>query len=314
MALTLDQLNSTTTRYFNKKIRDSAYDKSAFWKTLKEDNNIKIKGGTQIQFPIWYQKLDQTTAVGFREQVEFTAKETVTGGVDEWRAYVTQVMIPWDDNMMNRSVHEIVDQTKAKSQEVQRDMIDKLSTDLFATTQGAKAITMLSTMVDSADDYAGIAVSDAANWAGKEDNAKTTLVMFGSGSLSYMVNQATRGTDGPTLHITTRDLWSKYESILESQQRYEDKKMANLGFTTLTLKSKPVVADPFCTAKYWYGLDMTAFEFAIQEGHNMNYGDWMDLAILGFPYAKAKIADCVGNVVCHCRNTSFKMTVLDYTL
>jgi hypothetical protein len=313
MALSVTQINAVAKKYYDEKIRDQAYDDSPFLKVLKTDHKIKERGGTQIQFPINYRKLAQSAATNPRAQVAFQAKDTITGGIDDWAWYRAQVMLPWDDLVKNRGAAEIVNLIKEKTNELKRDLTDALATDLFATSQTTNGLTPLAVIVDSAGAYAGIAVADAATWASTEDNATTTLVMHGSASLSASVMAATRGVNKPTLHVTTRNLWTKYESILQPNQRYEDKKMANLGFDSLTLYSKPVVADSYCTTKYWYGLDMTAFELVCQPGEDYTFTDWFELEQAGFPDSMAKVGKFVGNVVCHCRDTSFKYTLLDYT-
>ena len=129
-----------------------------------------------------------------------------------------------------------------------------------------------------------------------------------------MRNQATFGNVEPSLHITTRDLASKFESLLQPQQRYEDKKMANLGFTNTTFHGVPVLGDVFCPAGYWYGLDMAAFELREHSDYGLTVGDWFELPQAGYPNAKAKYISWVGNLLARRRNTSFKFSALDYTL
>lgn len=310
MALSITQMNSIAKKYFDEKIRDQAYDDSPFLKMLKADNKIKVRGGTSIQFPINYRKLAQSAATNPRAQVAFMAKDTITAGDDNWAWYRAESMIPWDDKVKNRGPAEIVNLIRERTEELKRDLTDALATDLHATSQTTNGLTPLAVIVDSAATYAGIAVADAATWAGNEDNATDTLTMFGSGGLSQAVMSATRGAKKPTLHVTTRNLWTKYESILQPNQRYEDKKMANLGFDSLTLYGKPVVADSYCQTYYWYGLDMTAFELVCQEGEDFVFTDWFDLKQAGFPDSVAKVGKFVGNVVCHCRDTNFKYTAL----
>ena len=224
-------------------------------------------------------------------------------------------MIHWDERNKNAGPGKIVDLAKDRNDELLQDIKDILYQALFATsyTDGVD-IVPLGTIIDSATTYAGIAVSDASIWASTEDSSTTTMKLFGSGSLAEARNDATFGTKMPTMHITTRDLFNKFESLLEPQVRYEDKKMANLGFSSLTYYGKPVVSDVFCPAASWFGIDLTAFELRVHKDDNMNATDWLDMTMAGYPRAVGKYVSWVGNLLARRRRTSFKFTALDYTL
>ena len=116
-----------------------------------------------------------------------------------------------------------------------------------------------------------------------------------------------------TLFITTRDLFSAYEGLIQPQVRYEDKRMADLGFENLKFKNQPVVADAYCTAAAWFGLDMTEMFLCVDPDYNLEPTDWFELNQVGFVNAIAKAVSWAGNVKCRRRKTNFKFTALDYT-
>jgi len=297
-------------------LRQQVYEDSPFFAKLNADGKLNAQGGVSIQFPIRYQKLSQSEAVDPRSQITFSAKETRTGAVDTWAYYVGRTAIFWDEKASNGPDGRIVDLVKDKTAELKEDLSDKLCTDLFATSRATNCLTPLAVMVDSSTTYAGIAVADAASWAATEDGSETQLKLYGSTSLSYWVNACTLGKNAPTLHITTRNLKSKFESLLQPQVRYQDKKMLDLGFDNTLFMGAPVVGDVYCTAAYWYGLDMEQFEIAYNTSSGvsgLDVGDWIDLDAVGYVKTAGKIASWVGNVICRMRKTSFKLTALDYT-
>lgn len=313
MALTISELNTVSKRYFDDTMTQQAYDDYAFFAILRDQKRVITDGGTSIQVPIRYKKFGKAQTIGFRQKITFESIETRTGLNLEWKGYEVDTVMHWDDRLKNSGSGKIIDLARDKSTELSEDMGDKMSTDLYATTQADDAFNTIDNIV-STSAYGGVAVSDAAQWTGRVDSTGTVVLLTGANSLSYMRNQATFGKNGPTHHFTTRDLVSKYESLLQPQQRYEDKRTANLGFANVTYYNKPVIGDPFCTAKYWYGIDMTAFELRVHPDYNMKPTDWFDLKQVGYAHALGKILTWAGNLLCRRRKTNFKFTLLDYTL
>jgi len=318
MALSISELNSVSHKYFDKTIAETAYDQSPFFAKLASMGKVVVNGGTTIQVPIRYKKLGLAGAVNPRSQITFEGAETRTALDDNWTFYVGKTVMFWDEVVKNGQEGRIIDLLKDKAKELKEDIQDILATDLFATSRATTAnMTPLAVIVDSAATYGGIAVADAANWASTEDNSTTQLVLYGSGSLAYNVNACTLGTDKPTMHITTRNLYSKFESLAQPQQALFDKGLADMGFDNTLFHGVPVVADAYCTAAYWYGLDMNQFELMVNtkgDANGISITEWMDLTSQGFPNASGKFAEWVGNVVCRKRKTSFKCTTLNYAL
>jgi hypothetical protein len=311
MALTIAQAEAVSTKYYDKTLTQQVYEGSPFWAKLDADKQITT-GGNSIQWPVRTSKLNSAKATGPRARVDFTSKDTRTAADIDWTYYDANTMINWDERVKNNGKQQIIDLLKDKSTELLEDIREKLYQAIFLTTTATEGTDLdtLDRIVDSAASYAGIAVADAASWAGVEDSTTTTLKLYGSGSLAAARNDATFGTDMPTLHITTRDLYSKYESLLQPQQRYEDKQMANLGFASLTFNAKPVVSDVFCPTGYWYGIDMKCMELRVHTDNNLDVGKWFSLEQAGFPKAMGKYVTWVGNLLARRRRTSFKFSAL----
>jgi len=316
MALSIDEANAVSSKYFDKTITDQVYEKSPFFVKLKSMGNVQVDGGTQIQWPIKYQSLGQTGFVGPRQQVSYSQKETRTSAVSDWKYIIGQTMISWDEQIKNRGKAEIVNLMRDKTQEVKDDMADTFATGLYATSPGSNDIDSLYVIVDTGTTYAGIAVADAAEWAAaNEDSSTTELVLYGAGSLSYWMNLATFGNDKPDTILTTRDLWSKFESLIEPQKRYynDDTSLGKAGFTGLKFHNAEVISDVYCPDNALFGLDMSKFHIMYSPGFNFKTEPWKELFQAGYPYGMAKVCAWVGNIKCTMRKTSFRATALDYT-
>lgn len=314
MALTVDEANAVSHEYFDKTMKQQVYDETVFLARLKKDNKMRAEGGTLIQFPIRYAKLENAEASGARSQFVFSSKETRTAGRLDFAYYKNTTIMHWDERRENAGKSKIISLIKDKHDELREDFMDKMATDIFASSQATNAIAPLAVIVDSADTYAGVAVSDASEWAANEDGSTTTLTLYGDNSLSYMINQSTFGKNMPTLHITTRELATKAESLIEPQKRYTDKETADMGFHNVTFHGKPIVGDPYVSTGDWFGLDMTQFELACDPGDDFYVSDWFEMEQAGFPRSLGKYMTFRGNIICRTRKTNFKFTALDYTL
>ena len=315
MALTITELNAVTKKYFDDKLNQQVYGEGAFLALLKSRKQIKTDGGSQIQFPIRYAKYGMADATDPRAQVVFQTKQTRTAGVVDWAYYQVQTTLHWDEQSKNSGQGRIINLMQDKLTEAKEDMFDVMSTALHATSKATtNDLDPLIVPVDSATDYAGIAVADAAAWAAQEDSSATTLALYGSASVSYYVNACTLGKNQPTHFITTRNLASKFESLVEPQKRYEDEELADLGFKTTTFHGKPIIADSYCQSTYLYGLDLSSWELRVHPDYNMTTGDgWFSLKQGGYPQAVARVMAWQGQLVCKCRKTNFKMTALVYS-
>lgn len=316
MALTYDDLNSTTQSDLDKVLVETCYDTSPFYKKLKSMDKI-IDGGIDFQWTIRYKHLDLAKAVDPNTKLVYERVQTRTKAKDDYKYYIVPALVTWEERVKNSGKHAIIDLQADKAEEMKQDLIDLLTTDLYTANGNGNGLTPLATIVDSADTYGGIAVADAAAWASTEvtSSEETVLSIYGSAySLTKIRNDATFGGKGPTFHLTTKELRDKFESKLEPKQRYESKdKSASLGFTDVYFYGDPVIGDEYCPAGYWYGLDMDQFKLVVHPKFNFKTTPWGEQSQVGFPNALARSISWVGNLQCKERRTSFKYSGLDYT-
>jgi hypothetical protein len=313
MALTYSELQSVSKNYFDKRIHNDMYQDSPFFARMKKQDRINYDGGIQIQFPIKYLQLGRSQEVGPREQVVFGSKDTRTAAILDWAYYMGDTTLHWDEKVKNAGQGKIIDLAKDKAKELKDDLAHKLAYNFItATSQGTNTLIPLAVIVDAADSYGGIAVADASDWKSIEDSTTTTMTLFGTGSLSYQFNAATFGKDHPSMFLTTRDLLSKLESLLQPQVRYTSDDELDKKFPNVMFNGYPAFSDAYTPSGYFYGIDEGMFEMVIKDGED-TVSDWFSLEQAGRPKTLAKWASWVGNIKCNCRKTSFKMSALDYT-
>jgi len=315
MALSISELNAVSHEYFDDAIIQEVYDEIPFLALLKSKKKINTDGGTQIQFPIRYKALGTYQTTSPRQQIVFQSEETRTAGVVDWGYVTATTMMHWDEKVKNSGKGKIVDLLKDKAVELKDEFYEGFSDDIWATTaRPTNGIERLNTIVDAADTYAGIAVADDANWKAVEDSTNTTLTLR---LLQGLRNDATFGKSKPSYHFTTRDLLSKYESILQPHVRYDSsdvKRALDLGFDAVSFYGAAVMADPHIPANYWFGLDLDSFELRTHPEFAFTVSDWKEMHQAGFPHAVSKIMTATCQLVCKLRKTSFKCSALNADL
>jgi len=315
MALSVTEANTVSSKWYDKTLVQQVYEDSAFYTKLKQMNQV-VPGGSSITFPIRYVKLSDADAVGARQQITYKSKETRTQAVLDWKYYIGQGLISWDERVKNsESKAQVVNLMKDKAAELKEDMTDRFQTDLFTENPNGNGFSSLATIVDSTTTYAGIAYTDAAAWASIEDSSTTTLNLYTGDStgLAGAVNAATFGKSYPTMHITTRNLQSTFESLIEPQKRYSDEKMANAGFPNVAFHGAGVFGDDFCTDNTWYGLCMKHLYIVVHPDFNMKLSSWEELGQAGYPHALKRTLSWAGNIKSTMRKCHFKFTALDPT-
>ena len=311
MALSVDQINTVSNKGIDKTMVQNVYDSTPFFVKLKMDGGMKADGGIDMRWNIYSQKLGRADAIDPAKQLSFGQVSTRTAAVLTRVFYEVDTMVTWQDRDRNYGQGQIIDLAGDKAKELKRDMIDRMSTDLFVANPNGNGIQPLPTVVSGTTTYAGIAVADAASWASIHVTASTTMALAtATTSLMYQVERATFGTDGPAIHITTKDLAVKFESLMVGNVRYEDKAMANAGFHNVTLYDAPVIGDPYCPTDYWFGLDTKNMEWRYSPDFNMKVTPWKEMDILGFPNSLVKVMTWSGNLVCKSRQTCFKYSDL----
>lgn len=314
MALTYSELESVSTPFYTKEIISQVYELDPFFKKLKQNKNITASGGTDIRFPIRYQELALAEWVNPKEQIAYQQRKTRTSGTLAWKYLVGKTMMQWDEFIQNSGKEAMINLQKDKADEMVDDLYEVMTDALYATSQASDAMSSLDTIIDSTTTYAGIAYTDAAQWAATEDTSSTKLVLYGtSAALATSMNTCTFGPYKPDLLVTTKNLYSKIESLIEPQKRFYDEK-AIIGFNTLKFHGADVVAANHCPTGYLWGVTSKFWELRTHKDENFKVDPWEDLKQAGFPKAKIKLCYWVGNLLCTMRKVNFKYTALDYTV
>lgn len=316
MALTYSEAQTVSDSYYDKPLVQQVYQSCPFYVRLKNRNLVKIGGGLDIRFPIRYAELGKSDAVDPLAEVTFEGVDTRTTGKLDWKTYITKGLIDWKERLQNSGKTQIVSLIGDKTTEMKEDADSRFAKDLYVANPNGMGMIPITTIVDSSDVYAGVDPGDVATaWKSYfEDNTETELLLYGENSISEAMADCNFGQKHPNYFLTTLDLASKLESLIEPQKRYYDKESADAGFRTVTFNGIPVQGDYHCTAKLFLGLHTESFELVIHKDYNKKLTKWTELLQAGFPNALGRVMSSALNLVCKSRRPNFKFDALDYTV
>lgn len=308
------QVNAITSKYFEKTIEQLAYEDSVLLKRLKADHKVKVKGGTQIQWPVRVEKLGTSGSVDPREAVTWSTNDTRIAAQLNWKFKYGKTLIQWDELLQNQGTPQIISLIKDKLSELKEDMNDEMITNLY------KAAGSLDEMdFDSLDKiigtgtYAGIdptGLDDPTRWQSiVEDAVDLDLKMYqdsSNTSLASAINQATFGSKRPNLGITTHDIYDQIENWVMTNfgQVQVDQKTLSMGFDNIKFKGLAIVADPQCPEGHLFGIDTDALELMVHPDYDMKATEWAPHE--NYPNALFKGISWAGNMKAKRRHTMFK--------
>lgn len=254
---------------------------------LKNPKSAKAWGdvsGSQLLVPIkyqssssggWYSNFDtfSTTQVNTRVNATFTPKQLYFS-----------VPISGIQQAVNKGPQRVLDLLAVEMNSVADDMADTLGTGLYSVGTGtsSKQLTGLLAAVDdggAAATYAGLLRATYTTWVSDEESTSAAI------SNTYLATQfdyAQIGQDAPTIGVTTPAIWSTIEGLAMgtismnqptpglgrqygtvTKEGVRQGQGAELGYTALFFRGRPIVADEKCTAGYFYWLNENHIGLAI---------------------------------------------------
>lgn len=218
---------------------------------------------------------------------------------------------------------QVLDLVKTEMDSKTDDMRDALSTQLYAdgTGNSSKDIEGLAKIVLSSGTYAGLAPGTYTTWVSDEDSDSEAINVA---DLKASIDDATIGTDAPTLIVTTKAVWKTFEGLLHATINYLPQvqgypkltrfgikpagtgQTGDIGYDALYCRGIPMVKDEACTSGYIYVLNENHIWMATREHPKhptINGFAWTGMKEPTNQDASVGQFLLYGNVVCDSRRT-----------
>ena len=273
-----DSLLTTTLMAYRKTLVDNIFKDSAFLAKLRMTDAVKKQnGGERIAMPLMYGTNETIKTHGGFSTLDTTPQEGLTTAFYEWAEVAGTISISRKEQRQNSGEGQLINLLQAKIKQAEMSMREKLNGDLLVGTVSSATFVQ-----DTAEDGSyglnplgyflrkekatdpttmdvGNIAGDTYTWwrhrtgvlganASSVDNEDFAInVSTYAGykvALRRMYNYCSRGSGGsPNLCVADQVSFETYENALDTQVRYMDTKMADLGFDTIKLRGATMIWD-----------------------------------------------------------------------
>lgn len=245
---TFTEMVTTTLRNHAPKLTDNVTDHNALLRKMKERGNIQRKsGGYEIVFPLEYAENGTYQRYSGYDELNVAASDVFTAAKYDWAQIAIHVTASGREIRMNNGPEQMIDLVKARIKNAMNTAANNMSVDIYSTGALTNQIGGLGHLVtsDGTGTVGGIISGTYTFWKNQfHENSGTGLsASTVQGAMNSLYLKCVRGNDRPDLIVQSHDYYSVYEASLQTNQRYMNSKMADLGFATLEYKGIPVVFD-----------------------------------------------------------------------
>jgi hypothetical protein len=246
--------------YIIPQITDNIYNSNVLLYRLMRANKKVIRGGTQIDAPLMYQRFNTGGAYRGYDVFNTTPSDTIRSAQWDWKQhYVTWAV---DGLTMIRvdSPESIANFLRLQSDQAAMEMGENLAAGLYGDgVSDAKDIDGLAGLVGVGTtignpNYGGIARTANAWWNASPQGLTGTASLSMQGLLTAFTS-ASRGGQHPTIILSRQDQWNRYYHLNNTagsgayavqytrQPGGHDELLASAGFTNLLFNNVPWIVD-----------------------------------------------------------------------
>lgn len=273
-----DSLLSTTLMAYRKTMVDNIFKDSAVLAYLRMTDAVKKQnGGERIAMPLMYESNNTVKTVGGYETLDTTPQDGMTTAFYEWAEIAGTISISRKEERQNAGEGRLINLLESKIKQAEMSMREKLNSDLvLGTVSGATFVPETSAggnlglnplgyfmrKLNATDPTTGGNVGNISgashSWwrhitADIGSNGTQTGNAFALNATTYaglkaalkrQYNYCSRGSGGsPDLVIMDQVTFETYENALDTQVRYQNTKMADMGFDTIKLRGATCLWD-----------------------------------------------------------------------
>jgi len=319
MALDLTQLNAVTQDYFKKQTTDIYFTENILLYRLMgngqmELNMVKgneiVDGGKKIREFLEYGRSNVGT-YGNTSSIPTSKVDIINAARFDWSGYVGSNTIDLDEQIQNSGAEAMIDLAYSKLQNIQKSIRDFMGAGIYvarassANSYGFDGLPDLFSTVTSTA-YGSIKEADMAAWKANVDATSEAISYKVMQKLFRLASIGQSKDAKPNLVITTQLLKDGYTRTLQTQQRFQDSKLAEAGFQNILHDGVPMVYDDNQATGYIDCLNTKFLKIKTHKDYNFTVPKWE--ADHREPDTLTANVRWIGALVCsnrkaHCRGT-----------
>jgi hypothetical protein len=241
-------LFSTTLQNYQPTLVDNIFKDLVLLNHMNSGGRVVMEeGGTQIVEPVLYEENSTAASYSGYDNIALTPQDGITSAIYDWKQIAASIAISGIEEAQNRGTEAIIKLLNAKIMQAEMSIKSLVNGQLLSSNNGtggtAKEFNGIGGFAGSLNTAIGGIDAATSSWWNPTIPAGIQGAALSLVNMANVYNNASKGNDTPDLIITTEALFSKFESLLTPNVRYQDVAKANSGFQNLMFKQTPVVFD-----------------------------------------------------------------------
>ena len=303
---------STTLQNYQPTLVDNIFKDLVLLNHMNSKGRVQMEeGGTSIVEPLMYAVNGTASSYSGYDAIDLTPQDGISAANYQWKQMAASIAISGIEEAQNRGTEAIIKLLNAKIMQAEMSVKSDLNGMLYGdgTGNGSKDFNGLGNIVATVNNTVG-GIDSTTNtwWNPYQDVSASTLSLVDMGKV---YNNASKGNDVPDIIVTNEDLFSKYESLLTQNVRYQDVAKANAGFQNLMFKQTPLVFDlalaADTSAAPMYFLNTKYLKLVGMNGHWFNTTDFQSGTVAGID-ARYALVLAFGELTCSNRSRQGYLT------
>lgn len=272
-----DYLATTTLQNFSAEIADNYTNNIGLLWFINKGNGKRTKqGGRKILEALSYKVNSTFGMISKAGLISTNPQDNYTNAEFDWK-YAAGTISYYDaDIQMNRGKSAVYDLLMNLKKDAQRSLTEVIASQLYADGSPSTELDGLTQLVaidPTTGTVGGINRATAGNEFWRNYTNTTGTAAFNTSNAGQSIMNTTylnlvRGTDKPTVWITTMAIWALYQLSLTTNVRYSDTNTANAGFVNLLHMDIPVIFDYYCPSGSMFCLNTKHLYWNVMEGRD----------------------------------------------
>lgn len=284
----LDDLYTTTWQNRRPGVADNIFAATPFWWFMKEKGKLSgIRGGKWIEENLAYAQNTTVQWITKGGSVQMNDFKFLTDAIFNWRYLTANILRYGVDDQQNSGSPRILNWVNEKLDNTELSLIDTLEKALVAgagastnAIDGLQYLVPDSANVASASFAAGGIDPSVYNWWQNQAITMNNLSfsVYGIANMRHLLNLCMNNQrmDAPDIIVSDMTSYEYYEDTALPQLRFEDRAMADMGFTSQTYKKIPMVWTPAMSGRMYF-LNTRFLKFYYDTGYFFDMTNWKDI-------------------------------------
>jgi hypothetical protein len=296
-AAQLDELFATTFQKVRATLADQITTTTPLLAALNSKARVTEDGGLTIRRPVLYALNDTVGSYDGYDPIDVTPQDGFGYAEYSWKQYAGSVTIDGKTEALNEGSARIIAILEAKMEQLRLSTTEAMNTMLWGdgTGNSSKNFLGLQAIVAATGVLGGIDSSTETWWKSNvQAGAISLATTAGVKSLNSILNSLQLVHSKPDFEFTTQANFESYEALAVPNIRFNDVKLAELGFQAISHKGAELMYEGNVPSGYWYFLNSDHLEFVQKDNR------W--LKMLGFRSpvnqdAKTTLVVSMGNLI-----------------